>query len=180
MYNRGCGFPLLLVLGIMSSNALTGGGNSIIPQQPTHKVKEEQPKSCLPCEGMDLSARLRPPHIQDRASALPFWTVVPLGAADDAPVETDEEPSRFMLSRTFTARNFQAAMDALNAMGVIAERENHHFDFHLTNYRNVKIDIFTHSVQGLTENDFILAHLLNTVTVDYSPKWLKDNPVVHP
>ena len=174
----------------MSAHALTGGGNSIIPQQQqTNEVKEEQPKSCLPCEGMDPSALLRQPHIQDRATALPFWTVVPLitvnprsspAAADDAPVETDEEPSRFMLSRTFTARNFQAAMDALNAMGVIAERENHHFDFHLTNYRNVTIDIYTHSVQGLTENDFILAHLLNTVTVDYSPKWLKDNPMVHP
>ena len=44
----------------------------------------------------------------------------------------------------FTAKNFQAAMDALQAMGTIAERENHHPDFHLTNYRDVRIEIFTH------------------------------------
>jgi len=184
------GFVFLLIHGSMSSLALTGRNSH--SQQQTPQVKE-QPTRCLPCEGLDPSSRLSHPLVVERATALPFWTVVPLATtntpsscAPDASLATaaasattaDEEKQLFVLSRTFTARNFQAAMNALNAMGVIAERENHHFDFHLTNYRNVRIDIYTHSVQGLTENDFILAHLLDTVPVDYSPKWLKEHPVV--
>ena len=185
------GFVFFLILGIMSSLALTGGNSHSQPQTP---LVTEQPTKCLPCEGLDLSSRLSHAHVVDRATTLSLWSVVPLGTTEipssraaDVSFATvtassrtaDEAEPMFALSRKFTARNFQAAMDALNAMGVIAERENHHFDFHLTNYRNVKIDIYTHSVQGLTENDFILAHLLDTVPVDYSPKWLKENLVVN-
>jgi 4a-hydroxytetrahydrobiopterin dehydratase len=62
-------------------------------------------------------------------------------------------------------------------MGAIAEREGHHPDFHLTNYRDVTIEIFTHKLGGLTMNDFVLAkHLTDEVSVDYSPKWLKAHP----
>lgn len=36
------------------------------------------------------------------------------------------------------------------------------------------VTLYTHSVNGLTENDFILAEVLDSdITVDYSPKWLK-------
>jgi 4a-hydroxytetrahydrobiopterin dehydratase len=81
------------------------------------------------------------------------------------------------LVRTYTARNFQAALDSINAMGVIAERESHHPNFHLTNYREVEIEIYTHKLNGLSKNDFTLADLMNKeVKVDYSPKWLGENP----
>ena len=81
-----------------------------------------------------------------------------------------------MISRRFVARNFQSALDAINAMGAIAEAQNHHPDFHLTSYRNVRIDLYTHSIGGVTESDLILAELLDEVSVDYSPKWLKEHP----
>lgn len=68
-------------------------------------------------------------------------------------------------------------MDAMNAMGAVAERENHHPDFHLTSYRNVEIVIYTHSLHGVTENDILLASMLDSeAKVDYSPKWLKEHP----
>ena len=74
------------------------------------------------------------------------------------------------------AKNFQAALNALNAFGAIAEQENHHPDFHLTEYRNVQIVLWTHSLGGVTESDLILAGLLDQVPVVYSPKWLKEHP----
>jgi pterin-4a-carbinolamine dehydratase len=159
--------------------------------------KTSHMKPCLPCEGLDPSARLSQQQVLDRVNAMPLWTAVPMktstasaadvvdssstvAAASMVAGDVTEEPL-LILSRQFTARNFQAAMDALNAMGAIAERENHHFDFHLTSYRNVRIDIYTHAVNGLTENDFILADLLDTeVTVDYSPKWLNEQSVFKP
>ena len=81
-----------------------------------------------------------------------------------------------MISKSLVAKTFQAALDALNEMGAIAEREGHHPDFHLTSYRNVQIDLFTHSLQGITENDLTLAELLDQVPIEYSPKWLKEHP----
>jgi 4a-hydroxytetrahydrobiopterin dehydratase len=81
------------------------------------------------------------------------------------------------LSRNFTAKNFQCALDAINDMGKIAERESHHPDFHLTNYRDVDIQLYTHKLGGITENDLQLAKMLDQeVKISYSPKWLKAHP----
>jgi 4a-hydroxytetrahydrobiopterin dehydratase len=83
---------------------------------------------------------------------------------------TDEDEYAFIF-RSFTCKNFQRAMDALNAFGVIAERENHHPDFHLTNYRDVLVEIWTHKLKGVTENDILLAQMLDKeVPIKYSPK----------
>ena len=81
------------------------------------------------------------------------------------------------ISQSYTARNFQCAMDSLNAIGQIAERENHHPDLHLTGYRNVEIVLFTHSLGGISANDIAMAKMIDhEVDVDYSPKWLKSHP----
>eukprot|EP00579_Thalassiosira_antarctica_P000106 CAMPEP_0201869104 /NCGR_PEP_ID=MMETSP0902-20130614/2747_1 /ASSEMBLY_ACC=CAM_ASM_000551 /TAXON_ID=420261 /ORGANISM="Thalassiosira antarctica, Strain CCMP982" /LENGTH=101 /DNA_ID=CAMNT_0048394553 /DNA_START=156 /DNA_END=462 /DNA_ORIENTATION=- len=80
------------------------------------------------------------------------------------------------ISRSYMARNFQCAMDSLNAMGKIAERENHHPDMHLTGYRNVEIVLFTHTLDGISANDIALAKMIDAeVEFDYSPKWLKSH-----
>ena len=49
-------------------------------------------------------------------------------------------------------------------------------DFHLTAYRQLQIVVATHKLDGLTENDFLLAELLDKVPIDYSPKWLREHP----
>ena len=70
-----------------------------------------------------------------------------------------------------------SAQKAFIDFGVIAERENHHFNFHLTNYREVELVVYTHKVGGITKIDCILAKMLDDeVTVDYSPKWFKSHP----
>eukprot|EP01039_Chlorochromonas_danica_P009941 gene9941-10990_t len=57
------------------------------------------------------------------------------------------------ISRQFVCRNWQAAMNALQAIGQCAERADiqHHPDLHLTNYREVEVRISTHAFGGLTK-----------------------------
>mmetsp|Transcript_20883 Transcript_20883/g.25326 ORF Transcript_20883/g.25326 Transcript_20883/m.25326 type:complete len:136 (+) Transcript_20883:89-496(+) len=83
---------------------------------------------------------------------------------------------RQKIVRTFTGKNFKAAMDFLNNAAAIAEEEGHHPDMHLTNYRQVKVEIYTQAIGSLSLADFILAAKLDEIDVDYSPKWLKQNP----
>mmetsp|Transcript_20673 Transcript_20673/g.31606 ORF Transcript_20673/g.31606 Transcript_20673/m.31606 type:complete len:110 (+) Transcript_20673:57-386(+) len=93
------------------------------------------------------------------------------------PLWTQQQHGIFKISRKFTAKNFQAALDCISQVGVIAEREGHHPDLHLTSYRDVEIVLFTHKVGGVTLNDFALARALDLeVKISYSPKWLQENP----
>ncbi len=60
------------------------------------------------------------------------------------------------LEKEFSFKNFRDALAFTNAIGAIAEEEGHHPDILLT-YGKVKIELWTHKNNGLTENDFILA-----------------------
>ena len=61
------------------------------------------------------------------------------------------------IEKEFTLNNFQEALDLVNKVGKIAEQENHHPDILLYSYKKVKITLSTHEVNGLSENDFIIA-----------------------
>jgi 4a-hydroxytetrahydrobiopterin dehydratase len=52
----------------------------------------------------------------------------------------------------------------INNVAALAEREQHHPDLHIEGYRRVWIEIFTHAVGGLSENDFILAAKIDAIT----------------
>lgn len=82
------------------------------------------------------------------------------------------------LRRKFTCRNFRAAVAFVNAAAEVAEREDikHHPDLHLTQYRDVEVVVSTHAVGALTEFDLKLAKALESIPIDYSPKWLKAHP----
>jgi 4a-hydroxytetrahydrobiopterin dehydratase len=60
------------------------------------------------------------------------------------------------LERQFKFPDFKAALAFVNRVGEVAEQQNHHPDIFFT-WGQARIQIWTHSVQGLTENDFILA-----------------------
>jgi len=96
---------------------------------------------------------------------------------DISPLWSLIEHPHLQLQRSFTARNFQCALDFLNQAGAIAERENHHPDLHITNYREVTLQVSTHKLKGVTENDLQLMRMMDEeIKVDYSPKWLKEHP----
>jgi 4a-hydroxytetrahydrobiopterin dehydratase len=124
---------------------------------------------CRPCSGMDESDLLDVDAVRKRVpKTMPLWRV-----------GTREEEGFLYgyIHRSFVAKSFQAALDAINDMGAIAERESHHPNFHLINYREVTVEIWTHKLKGLTENDLTLARSFDQqVRIAYSPKWLSQHP----
>jgi 4a-hydroxytetrahydrobiopterin dehydratase len=60
------------------------------------------------------------------------------------------------LEKQFKFPDFRNALEFVNRIAEIAEEQNHHPDIFFT-YGEARVQIWTHSVQGLTENDFILA-----------------------
>ncbi|CAM9840733.1 unnamed protein product [Discosporangium mesarthrocarpum] len=79
------------------------------------------------------------------------------------------------ITRSFVAKNFIAAMAFLNGVAKVAEEQGHHPDMHLTQYRNVEVQLFVYP-GCLTRNDILEARLLDQVPVEYSPKWLREHP----
>jgi 4a-hydroxytetrahydrobiopterin dehydratase len=60
------------------------------------------------------------------------------------------------LERSYSFKDFKEALAFTNKVGQVAENEGHHPDIFLS-YGKVKIKLWTHKINGLSENDFILA-----------------------
>ena len=104
-------------------------------------------KTCQPCEGGVEPCALNEAKQQLQALASE-WELVDDGQK---------------ISRKFKLKNFIGAMRLINAVADLAEREQHHPDLHLTAYRQVRIDLTTHAIGGLSENDFIVAAKIDAV-----------------
>lgn len=102
-------------------------------------MSELTKKHCVPCEGGvpplqgEFVARLK-------EELDPAWEVV-------------EEKK---LRRLYRFPNFVEGLQFVNEVGEIAEKEGHHPDL-LLSWGKVEVTLFTHSIGGLSENDFILA-----------------------
>lgn len=105
-------------------------------------------KKCVPCEGGV------PPVPRDEAerllAGLGGWSLTADGKR---------------IGKDWKMKHFQAALDFFNAVGQVAEEEQHHPDLHLEGYRNVRIELWTHAIGGLSENDFILAAKIDQLPV---------------
>ena len=60
------------------------------------------------------------------------------------------------LEKEFKFKDFRKALDFTNAVGAIAEAQNHHPDILLA-WGKARITLWTHKIDGLTESDFVLA-----------------------
>lgn len=69
------------------------------------------------------------------------------------------------ISRTFLFNNFKKALVFVNSVGKIAEKEGHHPDIFIW-YNKVILELWTHSIGGLSENDFIIAAKVNDLIKD--------------
>jgi len=58
-----------------------------------------------------------------------------------------------------------AGIEFFNKVAALAEEEGHHPDLHLEGYRQVAIELRTHAIKGLSENDFILAAKINEIPI---------------
>jgi 4a-hydroxytetrahydrobiopterin dehydratase len=73
------------------------------------------------------------------------------------------------IRKDWTVKNFATGLDFFQRVGQLAEADNHHPDLHLEGYRNVWIELSTHAIGGLSENDFILAAKINDLSVELKP-----------
>ncbi|MBT4691981.1 MAG: 4a-hydroxytetrahydrobiopterin dehydratase [Planctomycetaceae bacterium] len=65
------------------------------------------------------------------------------------------------IRRDYTVKNFLAGLEFFDKVAILAEVENHHPDLHLVGYRNLSLELWTHTIGGLSVNDFILAAKIN-------------------
>jgi 4a-hydroxytetrahydrobiopterin dehydratase len=69
------------------------------------------------------------------------------------------------IRKEFVFKDFKEAMKFVEKIGFLAEKEGHHPDIFIS-YNRVILDLYTHSVSGLTENDFILASKINEINLN--------------
>ncbi len=105
-------------------------------------------KKCLPCEGnisaFDLS------EIHKYQKKVDGWDVV------------KNEKNTYLLEKKFTFNNFLESQKFINDVGKISESEGHHPDISF-GWGYAKINISTHAIEGLSENDFILAAKIDKI-----------------
>ncbi len=104
---------------------------------------------CVPCEGG--VPRLTGQEAQVQNEQLSGWKV-------------EQNPDR--ITKSWTVKNFVAGMEFFKLVCDLAESEGHHPDLHLVGYRNVTIDIWTHAIDGLSLNDFILAAKIDDLPIE--------------
>ena len=106
-------------------------------------------KHCQSCEGgvPPLSAE----QVRAYLRAVPGWR---LGA--------DSKRIR----REWRVKDFVTGLGQVADAAEEVEAEGHHPDLHLSGYRNVALELYTHAVGGLTENDFILAAKIDQLPVE--------------
>ena len=66
------------------------------------------------------------------------------------------------IRRQFKFKDFKSAMKFVNKVAELAESEGHHPDIKIV-YNKVNLNLFTHAVGGLSDNDFIMAAKINQV-----------------
>lgn len=115
-------------------------------------------KHCVPCEGGT-------PPLDDATTTLLLGEVAGWRRRE----ARDGEPTGPRIGRHFKFADFVAAMAFLQKLAVIAEAEGHHPDFCVHDYNQVDVTLWTHSVGGLSENDFILAAKIDAMTGGAAP-----------
>lgn len=115
---------------------------------PTLNQDQLAAKKCEPCHG-DIPA-YTPEQAREQLKALHGWQLT-----------SDSKRIR----KQWNMADFSAGIEFFNAIEKIAEAEDHHPDLHLENYRKLTVEIWTHAIGGLSENDFILAAKIDRLPV---------------
>jgi len=97
-------------------------------------------KKCVPCENWV------PPLTKDKIDSLMKQLKLEWVVSDDLK----------KIKHEFKFKNFKQAMEFVNKIAEIAEAEGHHPDIYIY-YNRVVIELTTHNIGGLSENDYILA-----------------------
>ena len=94
-------------------------------------------RRCRPCEGG--MPPLEQKFIDEYLESIPLW-----------------RQEGIEIKRDFTFPDFKTALSFVDEIGELAEQEGHHPDITLS-WGKVGVSLSTHAIEGLSENDFILA-----------------------
>ena len=111
-----------------------------MPESPVPESNLAE-KRCKPCEGG--TPPFPPSLISGYLSQMPGWELV------DGKIV-----------KTFTFKNYYETMAFVNASAWVSHQEDHHPNLEV-GYKTCKVIYFTHSIKGLSENDFICAAKLD-------------------
>jgi len=105
-------------------------------------------KKCLSCEGgiipFDIS------EIHKYQKKVDGWDIL------------KNSKDIYFLEKNFKFENFKQSQNFINQVARISEEEGHHPDIHF-GWGYAKINITTHAIEGLSENDFILASKIDQI-----------------
>ncbi len=102
-------------------------------------------KKCVPCEvGMPALSLDEAKGYLEQASG---WEIVDDGKK---------------IKREFKFDSFMKSIEFINKVAELADHEGHHPDIHIY-YKKVLLELTTHNIGGLSENDFILAVKINNL-----------------
>ena len=112
-------------------------------------------KKCVPCEGgvpaLDIS------EIHKYQKKIDGWDVI------------KNDKNIYFLEKKFKFKNFVESQKFVNEVGKISEEEGHHPEISF-GWGYAKINITTHAIEGLSENDFILAAKIDELEWDNDSK----------
>ena len=111
-------------------------------------IEQLRAKKCVPCEGG--VPKLTEAEATAQLTKLSDWKITHEGQR---------------IRKEWVVKNFMVGMRFFNKVAEVAEAEGHHPDLHLVGYRNVAIEIWTHAIGGLSENDFILAAKIDELAI---------------
>lgn len=106
-------------------------------------------RKCVPCEGG--VPKFTDEEAREQLQQLNGW-------------ELTHDNQR--IRKSWVVTNFLAAMDFFEKVAALSEEQGHHPDLHLVQYRNVTIELWTHAIGGLSENDFICAAKIDELPVE--------------
>ena len=101
-------------------------------------------KHCVPCEGG--MKPMAPTAAEGYVAQVPGWRLV------------TGEPLK--IARSLRFKDFTQSMQFIDRVAEVAEAEGHHPDF-CVSWNKVKLELVTHAIGGLSENDFIMAAKIN-------------------
>ena len=105
-------------------------------------------KKCVSCEGKSIDPFM-PEEARNYMPDVPEWKL---------------SPDAKTISREYKFKDFIGSVNFVNNVADIAEMEGHHPDIHI-NYNKVLLELSTHAIGGLSENDFIVASKIDAQRV---------------
>lgn len=107
------------------------------------------PAHCIPCEGTISALSLE--NIKCFMQEIVDWNFI--------------EKKPYRIQKTFSCSTFSKSLAFVNNVALLAEKEGHH-PIITIRYAHVDIELYTHALQGLSLNDFVLAKKIDAIKLE--------------